>query len=205
MLKQNCFSVLVMLVVISSCNQTVREYYTDGFMKSECEKFYFKKQNRICTLWYPNGVKEAEIHYIDSILHGKFTSWYTNGNLQMIGYYDRGKKDGVYERFDSNGNKIKDGHFFSDKPNGTWIGYYDDGSIKEKYNYEKGILDGIVEGYYNNGKIKIKGQYENDLKVGEWIEWAEDGTELFKKIYNEGRLVDSISYSGNISNGSVTQ
>lgn len=44
--------------------------------------------------------------YNEGVIHGQFKSWYTNGQLKVIGSYDNNVKIGVWSVWDSLGNQI---------------------------------------------------------------------------------------------------
>ena len=51
---------------------------------------------------YPNI--DAEAIPVFSIRHGEYTEWYINGVKKLTGFYQNGKRHGVFKRFYENGN-----------------------------------------------------------------------------------------------------
>lgn len=54
-----------------------------------------------------NGELRQECHFERGKLHGRFTTWWDNGNLQEQGQYDSGNRVGRYEWFDRDGATVR--------------------------------------------------------------------------------------------------
>ena len=86
------------------------------------------------TLWMPDGVKIGELQLRD-YQRVKMTTWYPNGELQMIIPYVDGKRDGPYVAYDAQGRKESQGAYRADERVGKWTQYHPDGSVKSIETY----------------------------------------------------------------------
>ena len=102
--------------------------------------------------WYSNNqIKITQGGFSGKLLHGLYSSYYENRNLQEQGNFKMGLK------------------------NGEWKSWTTDGLLKHAVNYHEGIYDGIFYQYNEQGKLIEQGSYKTGLKSGEWKSWAEDG------------------------------
>ena len=132
---------------------------------------------------------------------GKFTDYYSNGNMKIKGAYKDGMKHGRWRKWDSEGNLIYDGSFKYGEKEGFWREI--ENGIESKGKYKGGKRFGLWEetsplsqakGSYVNGKRDgfweesydgetYKGNYKNDEKDGVWDENGE------KIRYKNGKVV----------------
>lgn len=56
---------------------------------------------------YPNGKPLSQVSYKNCLMHGKWISWYDNGQIAAVYYYDLGKPVGEWSYWDEEGNLIK--------------------------------------------------------------------------------------------------
>ncbi|PBC74567.1 YARHG domain-containing protein [Fibrobacter intestinalis] len=132
---------------------------------------------------------------------GKFTDYYSNGNMKIKGAYKDGMKHGRWRKWDSEGNLIYDGSFKYGEKEGFWQEI--ENGIESKGKYKGGKRFGLWEetsplsqakGSYVNGKRDgfweesydgetYKGNYKNDEKDGVWDENGE------KIRYKNGKVV----------------
>ena len=132
---------------------------------------------------------------------GKFTDYYSNGNMKTKGAYKDGMKHGRWRKWDSEGNLIYDGSFKYGEKEGFWREI--ENGIESKGKYKGGKRFGLWEetsplsqakGSYVNGKRDgfweesydgetYKGNYKNDEKDGVWDENGE------KIRYKNGKVV----------------
>ncbi len=121
-------------------------------------------------------------NYSEGKLDGKWTYYYPDGTLEMVGYFNRdkpdrewvwyyqtgikkreeaylmGKLEGPYVEYDSVENVILKGEYFDDVRVGEW--FYGVGDMIEEGNYELGEKDGEWKHYYaENGKIRFVGKF----------------------------------------------
>jgi len=194
------------------------EQYENGAQIDTAQEFYEDGSKRISNwkngqldgayiLWYGNGQKEKEQHYVQGKWHGQQLEWHKNGQLKskenytggvldgeslkylVSGllkrkkFYQKGKIEGlVYELWDNNG-KIVDGGLYSETEyaNGIKQGkemvYYPDGTPMREGYHQKGIVEGERTWWNKNGMISIKEFYKN----GKQIEELEERLKNWKK------------------------
>lgn len=117
---------------------------------------------------YPNqlSAEYTKSRSIDDYYHGKYISYYENGEVEVEGQY----------------SEIE----FTNIRVGLWKWYNKDGSLDTENNYKAEIL------YWPNGEMKIKGGFVFDtdsnewVKSGEWKRYDEDGKFIEKKEYQWG-------------------
>ena len=132
---------------------------------------------------------------------GKFTDYYSNGNMKIKGAYKDGMKHGRWRKWDSEGNLIYDGSFKYGEKEGFWREIENGVESKGKYKggkrfgpWEETTALSQVKGSYVNGKrdgfwearyddASYKGYYKNDEKDGVWDENGE------KIRYKNGKVV----------------
>ena len=132
---------------------------------------------------------------------GKFTDYYSNGNMKTKGAYKDGMKHGRWRKWDSEGNLIYDGSFKYGEKEGFWREIENGVESKGKYKggkrfgpWEETTALAQVKGSYVNGKrdgfwearyddASYKGYYKNDEKDGVWDENGE------KIRYKNGKVV----------------
>ncbi|MCX7637900.1 MAG: hypothetical protein N2044_08660 [Cyclobacteriaceae bacterium] len=124
-----------------------------------------------------------------NIRHGRYTSYYINGNIESQGYFQNNQSTGIWEFFYESGNlkmrgalqnNTNAGHweFFYENGKksmegvmngrlreGKWNYYYEDGPLKETGSYVAGKRQGIWKSYYEDGTLKSDGEYTDDYGV----------------------------------------
>tara|TARA_A100001015_G_scaffold181592_1_gene202139 strand:+ start:1878 stop:2480 length:603 start_codon:yes stop_codon:yes gene_type:complete len=96
---------------------------------------------------------------------GQVESYYTNGQLKIMGEFSDGKKVGQWVAYYMSGNKKNEGQFANGKKDGFWVYYFLNSNIKEKQFYIDGRKDGLWEKFDVNGTVVQTESYQN----GEWI------------------------------------
>ena len=96
---------------------------------------------------------------------GRIESYYTNGQLKIIGELSGGKKVGKWVEYYISGVKKNEGQFADGKKDGTWVYYFLNKNIKEKQTYIDGNKDGLWEKFDVNGIVVQTESYQN----GKWI------------------------------------
>ncbi len=100
---------------------TSYQYNVDGNLE---RSFYYQNDKaKIITDYYLSGKKEKQLNFIEDVLYmwyengqlktklansnGDFIDYYSNGNVQMKGKIEKGKKEGVYYYFMEKGDTLK--------------------------------------------------------------------------------------------------
>ena len=158
------FLVLIFLIVLSSCTQTINY---------ESEKKHIEIKNEI-------------INYKGTTFSGVLLFDYENGQLQTKVNLKKGKRDGLTEFYTKNGQlinniKYKNGDKVLEKI------FYDTGELYEVRNYILDNKNGSVRHKYKKGIL-----YEIDINYEDWKE-ADTILHPYKlKRYNEFGQINSI-------------
>ena len=119
-------------------------------MESQAQFYDAKLELREDDNWW--DAEPASYHMVDSeFQHGPVQSWFSNGQLQMQGQYEKGQRVGRFTWWHSNGQKQIEGH------------------------YETGLRQGRWVEWHINGMKSHQGQFKDDQPVGQWIWWDENG------------------------------
>jgi antitoxin component YwqK of YwqJK toxin-antitoxin module len=97
------------------------------------------------------------------VRHGFQRSFYTNGQLQMEGYFNQDLRCGQWRQFDEDGVLV-------------WSAVY-----------ENDLLQGAWMTWHANGVMWRRGQYRENLKVGAWEEWNDEGVLVESTVWNAGQ------------------
>ena len=135
---------------------TVVETYDSGAKMSESEQKVLSDGTTVLdgktTTWYENGQKASEQEFEDDVPDGKYREWYSNGNLKVEMTYEHGVVEGEVRT------------------------YHENGVIALEYVVGKeGVKDGEYTTFHENGEIETVGQFEEGAAVGEWASFSVDG------------------------------
>lgn len=112
---------------------------------------------------------------IRNIVHGRYISYYLNGNVESKGQFTNNETTGVWEFFYETGNLKMRGILRQNTNYGLWEYFYESGQKSMEGNVNGRNRDGEWKTYYENGQIKEIGEYENNKRVGLWSTYFEDG------------------------------
>ena len=140
---------LIALLLLVGCEKPQREMIVEKWDNGTP-----KKVNYVIG----EGVKQEIV--------GRIT-YYENGEFEIKGEYEKGKKHGKHEYYDENGQIIK------------------------VETYKDGKLDGKFTGWYESGQKRIAGSYKDGKHTGIWTSWDLSGVETsaadwFQKGYDAG-------------------
>ena len=91
-------------------------------------------------------VERASIKYLknnDVPFTGEVVSQFDNGQIQIEGQYNEGKRFGVWIEYYNNGSKKEEGKYKDGLKVEEWLTYFIDGIIKSKGVYISGLKDGL--------------------------------------------------------------
>lgn len=126
------------------------------------------------------------------IPHGRYVSYFINGNMESRGQFTNNETSGVWEFYFETGKLKMRGILFKGANYGKW-----------EYFFERGqkSMEGIINGrdregewktYYESGHLKEVGSYEKNQREGHWKSFFEDGTLKGEIDYSDdhGRYVE---------------
>ncbi|MGE3406217.1 MAG: toxin-antitoxin system YwqK family antitoxin [Pirellulales bacterium] len=92
----------------------------------------------VWTFYYPNGQLQMRGEYDHDQPVGTFTWWHANGCKQAEGSYENGYRVGLWTRWHDNGRRQSQGEFFENREVGQWTDWNPDGSVLELHDYGQG-------------------------------------------------------------------
>jgi TonB family protein len=148
---------------------TVREYYcSTNSLKLIKIVNSAGITNGMCMSYYENGTVKVKGQYGQYRPVGKFTKWYSNGQIKMeqaFGAED--EPDQILNYWDSLGTQlVKDGDGYCDC-----------------------VLD--IIGF---SESRERGKVEDGLRDSVWTGYRKSGEKYFDELYQMGKLIDGVSY-----------
>ncbi len=120
-----------------------------------------------------------------NILHGRYVSYYLNGNIESKGQFTNNETTGVWEFFYETGNLKMRGILRQNANYGLWEYFYESGQKSMEGSINGKLREGEWKSYYENGQVKEVGDYVNNKRSGLWKNYFEDGTKKGEIEYNE--------------------
>jgi antitoxin component YwqK of YwqJK toxin-antitoxin module len=140
-MKIKVIGVLVLFVFMMSCKN---ETCTGLEFKDGVTYQYGKLFTGICNT-YKNGHLRSTQEYLNGLDNSQWTFYFSDGQIQTEGVFEKGKRIGVWEY------------------------YHENGALKQKSNYKNGLKEGEWEEFSDNG-YKVKSMfYKNDTLIKEVI------------------------------------
>ncbi|MFZ6014249.1 MAG: toxin-antitoxin system YwqK family antitoxin [Bacteroidota bacterium] len=112
---------------------------------------------------------------IRNILHGRYISYYLNGNIESKGQFTNNETTGVWEFFYETGNLKMRGILRQNANYGLWEYFYESGQKSMEGNINGKNREGEWKTFYENGQVKDVGDYKNNKRTGLWRSYFEDG------------------------------
>ena len=94
--------------------------------------------------------------------HGRFTSWYENGQKKFEGMFENEIRDGEFTWWHENTQKAVQGSFVNDERHGLWSWWHENGQKAIQGQYDNGKLDGKWSYWNADGKLERKMDYTGD-------------------------------------------
>jgi uncharacterized protein len=112
---------------------------------------------------------------VRNILHGRYISYYVNGNMESKGQFTNNETTGVWEFFYETGNLRMRGILRQNANYGLWEYFYESGQKSMEGMINGKNREGDWKVYYENGQVKEIGEYNNNKRTGLWTTYFEDG------------------------------
>jgi uncharacterized protein len=144
---------------------------------------------------------------IRNILHGRYISYFVNGNIESKGQFTNNETTGVWEFFYETGNLKMRGILRQNANYGLWEYFYESGQKSMEGNINGPNREGEWKTYYENGQVKEIGEYENNKRIGWWKSYFEDGVlkgecdydkdfGTYTEYYHNGKILSEGPKSG---------
>lgn len=171
-------------------------------------------EREMTRVWYDSNWIEIErpgtyyrLGYKDSLgrWDGPVRDFYADGVIQMKGFYNEGRRDGIFLYYSHHNTYTSAGRYVDNRSVGKWQTFHNNGRLKMETVYGNGVFyknawdstgaqqisngEGVVVEYYPGGARRIEGRYADGNKEGFWTGWHENGTIHFREDFRRGRLV----------------
>ncbi len=138
---------------------SIWNYYNENEELISVESYANGLKNGISKIYYPgSNVLAEEINWKYGNKDGKWTQYFTTGNVKLIANYKNGKLNGKVTLYYLSGKVKYYGEYIDSKKQGTWVYMKENGSIIKKEIYNNGYLTKIE--YYDKEAEKK----DNELK-----------------------------------------
>ncbi|MFZ6052924.1 hypothetical protein [Halocola ammonii] len=97
---------------------------------------------------------------------GYWEYYYTTGQIETIGEFDKGDRIGTWISFNPHGDTSQIHHFENGKLNGLYKTFHDNGTLSEMGMYEDGELNGELEGYFDTGQLRATMTFKDGKREG---------------------------------------
>jgi antitoxin component YwqK of YwqJK toxin-antitoxin module len=115
----------------------------------------------------------------------KVEAKHSNGQPQVVRYYDKSDKCVKEIEYYETGEVKMEGAMKDGKREGTWKAYLRDGRPWSIDEFKNGDLDGSSTVYWENGNLRWEGKYKAGKHVGHWKWYDEQGILLREEDYPE--------------------
>lgn len=95
-----------------------------------------KVEHGPCGTWFENGQPQMQGQYQDGKRVGNWTWWHANGMKQLSGRFEADRKVGQWTWWHANGQKAIEGNYQADQAAGVWNWWDEKGKRTDNRNYE---------------------------------------------------------------------
>lgn len=112
---------------------------------------------------------------IQNVLHGRYVSYFLNGNIESKGQFVNNETSGVWEFYYETGNIKMRGILRQNSNYGLWEYFYENGQKSMEGTINNRLREGLWKIYYESGDLKESGNYVLDKRSGLWRTHFQDG------------------------------
>ena len=135
--------------------------------KVEEGEYLDNKRTGVWKKYYPTGVIQSEINYIENHPYGSYITYYPNSKIEEAGFWAANKNTGDFKRFHENGELAQEFNFNS-----------------------RGKRDGVQKYYFPNGELQCSVEIDNGVAHGEYILYYANGEKREEKRITNGQVED---------------
>jgi len=143
------------------------EYFPDGSVKLRTEGRLGSDGEFIAhgahTLYWENGQKRYEEHYVQGMRHGPRSAWYESGQIRSQGQYINDREDGAWTEWYPSGRKMQELHFDHGSFHGTFIEWWPNGQMRRQLEWIKGKKQGTMTLWDEEGNVRSRVEYVDDV------------------------------------------
>ncbi len=148
--------------------EVYEEKWPEGGLKLQVEGWEDDEGNFIrhgrTTMYWENGRKKSEVHYVDGAPHGPRTAWYNSGQIWSSGEYVDGKEDGTWTVWFPDGRKAQELRFDHGKYHGLHTEWHPNGQKRTEVEYVDGKQQGTLTFWDEQGKIVRRVEFVNGVE-----------------------------------------
>ena len=148
------------------------------------------KMNGKGILYYRNGKKNYEGHFLNDKKHGKGRLYDENERIIYNGDFSDDIKQGKGILYHKNGKKEYEGEFNNDNYHGNGKLYYEDGKKEFEGNFENGKKNGDGKFFDKNGNF-LEGKWKEDNKEGQFFYHDQINKKIERQNYKKDRRFDT--------------
>lgn len=179
--------------VSTPINSTLTVWFENGHKMIERHYLNNKREGNV-TYWYENGQKKEESYYLDNRANGLQKNWFDTGELLSIVTYENGQLHGSESRWHKNEQIHQEGHNQKGKREGVWTSWYSNGQKESEYFYKNGQRHGAGYRWHENGEKHVEGSFNNGNSHGTWTIWDKNGQISELNTYDNGHKILQVWY-----------
>lgn len=171
---------LTFLMLLASCKSDIKVVNTTDEATGFKMEYEFRQSDSLnhgyFKLFTTDGKLMESSTYVDGQLDGERLLFHPNGEVQYKERYQAGNFEGTYESFYDDGGKESEGEYIANAMQGEWKFYYQNGQVKELVRFTDNEENGPFVEYHENGQLKAEGAYlDGDNEHGELKLYDEQG------------------------------
>jgi antitoxin component YwqK of YwqJK toxin-antitoxin module len=116
----------------------------------------------VSTVWYENGQKKSEQHFVNDVPNGPRLTWYIDGRKWTEGQYVDGLEDGV------------------------WRAWLADGTPQTEWTMRRGVWHGMYTEWHPNGKKRMQVEFVQGKRQGPMTTWDDQGVVVLTTDFVDG-------------------
>jgi TonB family protein len=102
-----------------------------------------------------------------TLLHGEYRSWWDDGSIREQGFYQYGRKHGIWLEKEPGQGKSASGEYLNQRKEGLWTQLDTNGMVESVYHWHDGKRHGKYFLYDSAGEKVNEGLYRNDTLIAE--------------------------------------
>lgn len=145
------------------------------------------------TSWYNNGNVYESIEYSHGTIHGEYINYYENGNREEYELYENGLSNRTITYYE-NGQMSEDIPRTNDKMHGLYKSYHFNGALAEECYYEEDVAQGIARTYLTNGDLHVSSAFKDGKLHGFVYTFNREHKIVSRELFDNDRLIECIYY-----------
>jgi len=189
--------------------EEVAQKYLNGQKHSQLE-FTCGTYSGDIMRWLPDGKPLFKNSIVNGKRHGRYQTYYVNGQLDLDGSYSWGTETGKWSWYHENGKLYNDGFFVNGERDSVWIYFSQEGVRTSIIKYKNGERHGVTQLFNPEGILVLEKLYdEGDLLAyrapgedGEFDDWENfTGNETITSFFPNGTKAYEESFKNGLLEG----